>query len=71
MEQSNAFDPHVGNDHRIPMKIFLPLAMASAGVGVIMSVFDRRGLQPAPRLSLWVAPAAGGIATGLGWSAPL
>ena len=45
MERSNAFDPHVGNDRRIPMKIFLPLAMASSGVGVIMSVFDRRGLE--------------------------
>jgi hypothetical protein len=71
MEQSNAFDPHVGNGRRIPMKIFLPLAMVSSGFGVVMSVFDRRGLEPAPQLSLWLAPAAGGVATGLGWSASL
>lgn len=72
MEASDAFDPRVGNDHRIPMKILLPLSMASAGFGVIMSVFDRRGLEPVvPRLSLWVAPAAGGLATGLGWGTSL
>ena len=71
MEHSNAFDPQVGNDRRIPMKIFLPLAMVSGGFGVVMSVFDRRGLEPVRQLSLWLAPAAGRVATGLGWSAPL
>jgi len=71
MERIDAFSPRTGNDQRIPMKILLPLSMATSAFGVIMSVFDRRPLAPAPRLSLWVAPAAGGIASGVGWSAPL
>ena len=70
MEASDAFDPHVGNRPRIPMKILLPLAMGSSVVGVVMSAFDRRGAR-APRLSLWAAPAEGGLAAGLGWSGRL
>jgi hypothetical protein len=68
MEERNLFDPHVGNDRRIPMKIFLPLSMVSSAFGVVMSVFDRRGLEPVPQLSLWLAPAPGGVASGVGWS---
>jgi hypothetical protein len=71
MEEIDAFSPHTGNDQRIPMKIMLPLAMTTSAFGVVMSAFDRRGLAPAARLSLWLAPAAGGVATGVGWSAPL
>ena len=71
MEERNVFDPHVGNDRRIPMKIFLPLSMVSSVFGVVMSVFDRRGLEPAPQLSLWLAPGAGGFASGFGWSGTL
>jgi hypothetical protein len=71
MEEIDAFSPHTGNDQRIPMKILLPLSMGSSALGVVMSLFDRRGLAPVSRLSLWVAPDAGGAAAGLGWSAPL
>ena len=70
METSNAFDPHVGNRARIPMKILLPLAMGSSVLGVVMSTFDRRG-DGLARLSLWAAPRDGGLAAGLGWSGRL
>ncbi|HEY6475654.1 MAG TPA: hypothetical protein VI456_03680 [Polyangia bacterium] len=71
MEASDAFNPHTGNRARIPMKIFLPLSMASSAVGVVMSAFDRRPLRPVSQLSLWLAPAPGGFTGGLGWSRPL
>jgi hypothetical protein len=74
MEASNAFERHVGNRQRIPTKVLLPLAMGSAMLGVVMSLFDRdHRVEPPPRLSLWLAPAQGGngFATGLGWSSPL
>jgi hypothetical protein len=71
MEASDAFERRVGNKQRIPTKILLPLAMGSAMLGVVMSLFDRDRAEPPPRLSLWLAPAAGGLATGLGWSTPL
>ncbi len=71
MEASAAFERRVGNKQRIPTKILLPLAMGSAMLGVVMSLFDHDLAEPPPRLSLWLAPAGGGFATGLGWSAPL
>jgi len=71
MESSEAFERRIGNKQRIPTKILLPLAMGSAVLGVVMSLFDRQQGEPPPRLSLWLAPAAGGLATGLGWSSPL
>jgi hypothetical protein len=71
MEASDAFERRVGNKQRIPTKILLPLAMGSAMLGVVMSLFDHDQAEPPPRLSLWLAPAGGGFATGLGWSAPL
>jgi hypothetical protein len=71
MEESDAFNRHVGNRQRIPMKILLPLAMGSSVLGVVMSVFDRDSAEPPLRLSLWLAPTAAGLATGLGWSTPL
>ncbi len=71
MEKIDAFSPRTGNDQRIPMKIMLPLAMATSALGVVMSAFDRPGSAPAARLSLWLAPAGGGFASGIGWSAPL
>ena len=69
MEASDAFERRVGNKQRIPMKILLPLAMGSSVLGVVMSLFDRA--ETPPRFSLWLTPAAGGFATGLGWSRPL
>jgi hypothetical protein len=71
MEASHAFERRVGNKQRIPTKILLPLAMGSAMLGVVMSLFDHDRAEAPPRLSFWLAPAAGGFATGLGWSAPL
>jgi hypothetical protein len=71
MEASDAFERRVGNRQRIPTKILLPLAMGSAMLGVVMSLFDRDRAEPPPRLSLWLAPGVGGFATGLGWSTPL
>ena len=71
MEASNAFERRVGNKQRIPTKVLLPLAMGSAMLGVVMSLFDRDHAESPPPLSLWLVPAAGGFATGLGWSAPL
>lgn len=71
MEESHAFERRVGNKQRIPTKVLLPLAMGSSVLGVVMSLFGRESAQPPPRLSLWLAPAAGGLATGLGWSTPL
>jgi len=71
MEASQAFERRIGNKQRIPTKILLPLAMGSAVLGVVMSLFDPERAEPPPRLSLWLAPAAGGLATGLGWSTPL
>ncbi len=71
MQEIDAFSPHTGNDQRIPMKILLPLSMATSAVGVVMSLVNRRGLVPPRRPTLWLAPAAGGMAAGLGWSAPL
>jgi len=71
MEVSNAFERRVGNKQRIPTKILLPLAMGSSVLGVVMSLFDPDRAELPPRLSLWLAPAAGGLATGLGWSTPL
>ena len=71
MEASNAFERHVGNRQRIPTKVLLPLAMGSSMLGVVMSLFDRDRHPPPPRLSLWLAPAEGGFATGLGWSTQL
>jgi len=71
MEESDAFASHVGNRRRIPMKIFLPLAMGSSLFGVVMSAFDRNRAERPPGLSLWMAPAAGGLSGGLCWSGPL
>ena len=70
MEASDAFNQHTGNRARIPMKVFLGMSLASSGLGVVMSVFDRHPLlRPASQLSLWLAP--GGLGGGLGWSRPL
>jgi hypothetical protein len=71
MDEADAFNPHVGNRERIPMKIFLPAAMGSAMFGVIMSTFDHGGLRPVPQLSFWMAPVDGSLASGIAWSAPL
>lgn len=71
MEASDAFNQHTGNRARIPMKVFLPLSMGSSALGVVMSAFDRRPLRPISQLSLWLAPAAGGLSGGVGWSRPL
>jgi hypothetical protein len=71
MEASDAFNPHVGNRARIPMKILLTLSLGSSGFGVVMSAFDRRPLRPVSQLSFWVLPAPGGLSGGLGWSRPL
>jgi hypothetical protein len=71
MEASDAFNPTVGNRVRIPMGIFLPLSMATSLFGVITSAFDRHGLERPPQLTLWLAPAAGGAAGGVGWSGSL
>jgi hypothetical protein len=71
MEASDAFNQHVGNRDRIPMKILLPLSMASSGLGVITSVFDRRPLRPLSQLSFWLAPSPGGFTSGVGWSRAL
>ncbi len=71
MEASDAFNPRVGNKARIPMKIFLPLSLASSALGVVMSSFDRRPLRPVSQVSLWLAPTPGGFGGGLGWSRPL
>ncbi len=71
MEESDAFARTVGNRRRIPMKIFLPLAMGSSVFGVIMSAFDRDRAERPPPLSLWMAPAVGGLSAGLCWGRPL
>ena len=72
MDESNAFGPRVGNRARIPMKILLPCAMGSAAFGVFMSAFDHGDApQPPSRLSVWIVPAASGLATGLTWGASL
>ncbi|HEY4393708.1 MAG TPA: hypothetical protein VGP64_06580 [Polyangia bacterium] len=69
MEASDAFNQHTGNRARIPMKILLGASLGSSFLGVVMSAFDRHGLRPVSRLSLWLAP--GGLGGGLGWSRPL
>jgi hypothetical protein len=71
MEASDGFNQHTGNRARIPMKIFLGMSLASSGLGVVMSAFDRHPLRPASHLSLWLAPTPGGLGGGLGWSRPL
>jgi hypothetical protein len=71
MEESHAFERRIGNKQRIPTKILLPLAMGSSVLGVVMSLFDRDHAEPTARLSLWLVPAGGGFATGLGWSTQL
>ena len=71
MEASDAFERRVGNRQRIPTKVLLPLAMGSSVLGVVMSLFGRDRAEPPPRVSLWLAPAPGGFATGLGWSTRL
>ena len=71
MEASDAFERRIGNRQRIPTKVLLPLAMGSSILGVVMSLFDPHHAEPPPRISLWLAPAAGGFATGLGWSRAL
>jgi hypothetical protein len=71
METSDAFNPHVGNRARIPMKILLPISLGSSALGVVMSSFDRRPLRRLSQLSLWLAPAQSGTTCGLGWSHPL
>lgn len=71
MNRSDAFDPTVGNHVRQPMLILLPLALASASLGVVTSVFDGPPKEaPTRGLALWATPLPGGWSTGLAWSLP-